>query len=391
MTGAVDSVRRYARLLDTALPDGSFVVGTSYLQGHSVIVRLRHLTSDCQTAATSGVNLRAGYGGIDTIAATGDGKILLGGGIGHHALVGRFFANGGLDTSFGTNGWVRLVPRERPIRGMGRPSFAVTSIAVAPSGMIVLGGNDGGAHCCSREFVGELTADGAPVTGFGHGGSRIIPGIAGSYTTDVSVNPDQSVNALGEYEQSGCGGPYIVRIRPDGLLDGGFDKAIARTIRTITRPDSRFTPSLVPDGSGGFTLVGGFDRTCVVPARHLPSRGVSLRIDASGSLVGDLTHFPSPLYAFDTPAALRLPSGGVVAAAVQYSRSYRAKALLVQAFAPDGSRDSGVGNDGQLHFPIPAGQGANFPTADLLLDANGSSWLVAGFPHEIELIPVSLN
>ncbi len=386
MTGS-----EYSPALATTLPDGSFVVGVSDTRPRSVDVRLRHVLPDCEVVASFGAVVHSKIGGsFNTLVATPGGQILLGGGVGHTALVGRFGPNGGIDHSFGENGWAKLVPRERPIRGMGGPWFAATSIAVAPSGTIVVGGNDGGAHCCSRAFVGELTSDGAPVNTFGQDGSRIIPRIAGSYTTDVSVNPDSSVNVLTEYEQSGCGEPDIVRFHADGRLDTAFDKAIARTIRTITRPKLRFTPSLAPDGTGGFTLVGGLDRTCVLGGRQ-QSGGVSVRVGTSGRAVGGLTHFRSPMYVFDGPSTLRLDSGGVVAAAVEYSRAYRTTALLVQAFGADGSRNSAVGDHGQLRFGIPPGERSDYAAAGLLPGAAGSAWLVAELPREIELIPIALT
>ncbi len=218
---------------------------------------------------------------------------------------------------------------------------------------------------------------------FGNDGSRVVP-IIGSYSAGVFPNPDGSVYVFGQYEGSGCGDPEIVRVSPDGSIDRPFDTVMKRTVKRLTPREMRLTPTLVPDGAGGFTLVGGLDRTCVLPNPRQPSSGVSARIAASGQVVGELTHFVSPHLAFDSPAALRLPSGRILAAAFGVSSA------LVQVFGPDGWRDPSLGDHGLLRIAPPRGIRERFPSVDLLPAAGGSAWLVMGFSHEIDLTPVGV-
>jgi len=385
MPGAMETRHRYSQVLDAALPDGSVVVGSSYVQRHSAIVHLRRVLPDCQIAASFRVIVRSSFTwGIDAIAATPDGRILLAGNSRRSAVVGRFFANGGLDRSFGNDGWARILGYRHPYFG-NFFGFDAKSLAFGPDGTIVVGGTDGGAHCCSREFVSELTPNGALIRSFGRDGSRAILGIAGSYITDVSVNPDRSIYVFGEYEQSGCGAPTIVRLFTDGSFDSRFDTAMARTIKHVARPKLRFSPSLVPDGADGFTLVGGLDRTCVLPNGTNPSEGVSVRVASSGQMVGAPTYFYSREYAFDTPAALRLPSGRIVAA------GFGGANTLVQVLGPDGSRDPNIGDHGLLRFGPPPGAHDRYPSTGLLRRAGGSAWLVSGLRHEIDLTPLPVR
>ena len=200
---------------------------------------------------------------------------------------------------------------------MPPPSFTATSIAIWPSASIFLGADDGDAHCCVHDFVSELTSEGTPAAAFGDGGSVLLPTFTGSYATQVSVNGDGSLYSLGEYEGSGCGGPSIARVEPNGSLDRRFDASVARTIKTAVSKQERFTPTLVArPPSGAFALVGGLDRTCVPPTARMPGGGVVMAIQPSGRIGRDgKTSFSVPGYAFDSPAALRLASGQILAAA----------------------------------------------------------------------------
>lgn len=382
MTGAMGSLSRQSQVFDTAMPDGSIVVGSSYTQGKSVIVHLRRVLLDCRSFAVLGTVITGKSGPIDAIAATPDGRILVGGNIGHAALVGRFSLGGGLDRSFGTDGWTRIQPNEK--RRYGIPQFfGVTSIAVGPSGTIVIGGTDGAAHCCVRSFVSELTPDGALLPTFGHSGSRVIPAYAGSYTANVAPNPDRSVYVLDQYQGSGCGGPTVTRFFSDGSLDSRFNKAVARTIKRISGRHMLFAPSLVPDGSGGFTLAGGFDRTCGI-FRHWLISGASVRVGSSGQAVGGVMHFRSPHDAFFSPAAVGLPSGRIVVAGSGPTDAF------VQVLGPDGSRDPNVGDHGLLRFGTPPRVHVRYPSVDLLA-AGGGAWLVTAFPREIDLTPIPVR
>lgn len=372
-----------SRLLSAELPDGALVIGSSRRHGSRLVVTLRRVNADCQTYSLAPVSIRVGkLGAIDTMVATPQAELLLGGTDGKHALVGRFLATGRPDQTFGHHGWVRLTPHEKTLSGMPPPAFTVTSIAVGPSGSIFLGGNDGGPHCCVRDFVSEVTPAGDVVR------TVLLRNFGGSYTTDVYANSDGSVYALGEYEQSGCGGPSIVRIRRDGSLDPSFDATINRTLRKVmSAPSLRFTPTLVPAGPGGsFLLVGGLDSTCVPAARQGPlgSSGVAVAVNASGQMSHALTRFASSNYAFDSPTALWLPSGQIVAAAVAYTANGgRPLDVLVQSLAPGGVPS------GSERLPLPTAGRGTTPSIALLPGAAGDARLVIALPKEIDITPIS--
>lgn len=357
--------------LTAALPDGALVLGSSQVRRGNLTVTLQRMAPDCSVSSMAPVTLHVGrYGaGINAMVATADGRLLIAGGDARHALVGRLLPSGKLDPTFGRRGWTLLTPREKSVSGMPPPAFAATSIAVAPSGTIVVGGNDGGAHCCVRDFVSTLTPNGAVTF------TRPVP-FGGSYTTQVSPNRDGSIYALGEYEQSGCGGPSIVRIRPDGSLDKRFDLQIFSTVRRIESGGNlRFTPTLVPGPGGTFALVGGLDKTCVPAAATSTgaSRGVSVRVSASGKMAGRPAFFASPGYAFDSPTTLGLRNGVVLAAALAYTEKGKPRAVLVHDRA------------GVRRIPVRGHAGESYGLVSLLPASDDTAWLVIGFPDGIDV------
>lgn len=385
--------------VDTAMPDGSLVVGSTYPQArrNKIVLHLKRVLPDCQVAATLNATFPSDHGEIDTIASTPDGRILVVGGgdsgfYGKTAFVGRFSADLRLDRSFGHHGWVRFVPPGTP-RGTGRYA-EVSSVEVMPSGTIVLGGiENADAQCSDRGFVTELTPDGAPVRAFGHRGSTLIPNAACTYIygEEIGINPDLSLYALGEHPDI-CLPPPVVHVFANGVLDRRFDRTVARTIKRLMRPHSPwlFLPSLVLDGKGGSTLVGARDKACGSGWEpSAPGDGISMRVAPSGRIVGGLTHFKSANSGldgsvFDSPAALQLPSGRVLAGGSSATNA------LVQVFAPDGTRDKTVGDHGLLAFSNPPGVGDWSPSVDVLPATDGGAWLVTGFPHEFDVTPVGV-
>ncbi|HLX18591.1 MAG TPA: hypothetical protein VKR23_00395 [Gaiellaceae bacterium] len=387
--------------LTAELPGGSLVLGATHQRGKELSVVLRRVDSACHVVHSFGKDGTAALalsvetgpygfvgGSIDTLAAEPDGGLLVAGNDGRYELVGRLLATGRLDPSFGRNGWARIRPHEKPAYRTPPPFPTVTSIAIDPSGSIFLGGNDGEAHCCAQSFVSELTADGAPVQSFGSNGSIILParGFTGSYITQLASNGDGSAYAFGEYEQSGCGYPIVVRFGHDGSLDARFDAAVARTLRRVAPQPFRFTPTLVPGSSGAFALVGGFDKTCGPLSRHPVSSGRAVGILPSGRIDGAFgkageSPFAAPVFTFDNPLAIRLASGGIVAADELYDGKGRLKRVSVQSFASDGSADGRrtIVRARLPHKPYLAG---------LLPAPADEAWLVIGSRSEIELLPV---
>lgn len=368
-------------MLTAELPDGALVVGASSLHGDTITVSLSRVNPQCRSYRLAPIRLRVRkFGTIDSLVATPQADLLLGGSDGREAIVGRFLATGRPDRSFGRGGWIRLRPHEKPVKGMPPPVFEATSIAVVRSGAIFVGGNDGGPHCCTRDFVSKLSPSGRLIR------TVFVPSAGGSYTTDVYAAGADSVYVLGEYEQSGCGGPSIVRIGPDGSFDRHFGVTIRRTLATIAPAKShlRFTPTLVPQGRGGaFLLVGGLDRTCVANGgAKLASSGIAVPFNASGQMSRKPTRFASPNYAFDSPTAISLPSGKAYAAGLDYTAKGKVASVLVQGFKPGGFlADRHV-------FHTPGRTRAASAYTALLPGSGDRAWLVVGANKQIVGSPV---
>jgi hypothetical protein len=389
--------------LAAELPDGSLVVGASRFRGSKLSIVLRRVTRDCRVVrqfgehgtATVSVKSRQ-FGEIAAMVATRDGQLLLAGTDGRRELVGRLLASGRLDRSFGQDGWTRLRPHEKPLFQAPSPVPLATSIAIGPSGSIFLGGDDQEAHCCVQDFVSALTARGAPVQGFGRSGSIILPAtFQGSYATDVFVDAGGSLYAHGQVVFMGCGGPVIVRIRPDGSLDSRFDSAVARSLRSLTPHHLLFSPALVlRQRPGTFALIGGLATECP-PVAHPTSGGLAVgmlpsgRIDRSYGRRGQ-TRFPSPAAdAFDHTSAIRLPSGGFLAATEVYSATTSAlTSVIVRAFSSNGSIDRAFGKSGARTIGLRTLPRTAYSSVALVRAADGDAWIVIGLPKETDLIPI---
>ena len=383
----------YGGGLFATLPDGSLVVGASHDHHAKLEIVLRRVNSDCSAVRSFG---KSGaetltvdsvhYGTIDAMVATPDGRLLLAGSDGRSELVGRLLASGRADDSFGTDGWTRFRPSLKNLEHMPEPLPRVaTSIAFGPSGSIFLGGNDDTAHCCTQDFVSELTPNGGLVSSFGNDGSVVIPKMSGSYITEVAANGDGSVYAFVEYEQSGCGYPIVIRLRKDGSLDPRFDAAMAQTFRRVAPARWRFTPTLLPRGSGSFVLVGGFERSCP-PFSHLTSAGLAVGVLPSGRIdhaygKAGKTEFPSPLESLDSPVAVRLSSGRILLAGDASNSRGRLKNVFVRSFSKDGAIE-GTTTIARAALPRYLGIAGLAPTSD------GGAWLVISSRKEFELFPI---
>jgi hypothetical protein len=376
------------------LRDGSIVVGAAHTHHSKLEIVLRRVGSDCRVVSSFGSNGTATItvenardGMIEAMAAAPDNRLLLAGTDGPHELVGRLLANGSVDRAFGTDGWTRFRPKlKNPFPGMPSERLA-TSIALGPAGTIFLGGDDYTAHCCTTDYVSELSAAGALVRRFGGGGTVVVPKISGSYITEVAANADGSVYAFVEYLGSGCGYPALVRMRKDGSLDSGFASRMKRTLKRVAPTSYTFTPTLVGGSDGKFVLVGSSDETCPVFVPHPHNVGLAVGVLPSGRLdrvfgksgVTRVKRFLTEEY--ESPPALRLPSGEIVIASFVYSSSGRLRGDVV-------ARSSAKGSFAGSRLIAKAKLPRRSRVLGLLPAPNATVWLVVGSREEIELIPV---
>ena len=248
-------------LLATELPDGTLVLGGTYVRGGDMVTVLHAVLPDCRPARDFGVHgtatvtlaTHSAPAVINVIQATPGGTVLLAGGVGPDVLVGRLLPDGHLDATFGTSGWARLGSPVKPPKGMFSGP-AVTSMTLGPSETVYLGGNDGAAHCCVEDFVGALSSGGRLERSFGDHGWAVLPPLAGSYQTDVFA-VHGGLLVMGFVMYTGCGGPVLARLGTSGHPDQAFAQATRRAVATASR-DYALLPTMYLRRGGAFALVG---------------------------------------------------------------------------------------------------------------------------------------
>ena len=192
---------------------------------------------------------------VSAVFPTADGGALITGGtsvLDGRWFVGKLTARGQLDRAFGEHGWAVL-----PWAG------TATTIAVAPSGNIVVGGlgNDNGSSS-----VGEITAQGQPVTSFGTRGQTAMPPWHDGGVDGVWFEPDGNILALVGGGNMGCWGVTAVTLTPSGRGVPGFTAAFDRALKSADPDRASDLPIFVGGltiGSNGFHLVGTAQDDCV--------------------------------------------------------------------------------------------------------------------------------
>ncbi len=278
-------------LLDTELPDGTVVLGGSYFKAGRLVTVLQAVSPNCQPAQGFGVHgtatvtlaVHSASAVIDVIAATTDGKILLGGGIGPDLVVGRLLADGRVDAGFGTSGWARQQAPAKPPPGMFS-GYAISALALGPAGTIYLGGNDGTAHCCVEDFVGALSPSGRTERSFGNDGWAILPALDGSYDTEIFPGVS-GILVMGFVMYTGCGGPVLSRLDARGRLDETFGSNVRHSLASATARYVLIGPALYTRPGGGFALVGDLIASgCQSPVAKLAGKGLALGFRPNGDI-----------------------------------------------------------------------------------------------------------
>jgi uncharacterized delta-60 repeat protein len=201
-----------------------------------------------------------------------DGKFLVVGELGmfpdSQHFVARYFSNGTIDTSFGSNGVSTLTVPGNLTRGF--------SIALQPDGKVVTGGVlsalPGGANSSKSYLLARLNSDGSLDTTFDDDGYRTIPFTSGNTSGFIAIalQTDGRILALGFLNT-------LYRFNPDGSLDTSFDGDGSR--EALNGDSGRSDVSdLVVTPSGKITVVGfptyfliGFVPINYRIARYLPN------------------------------------------------------------------------------------------------------------------------
>jgi uncharacterized delta-60 repeat protein len=156
----------------------------------------------------------------NAMALQPDGKIVLAGQISDAGAsdtdfaLARFFPDGRLDGSFGTNGHVTY--------GFGGDQFA-RAVVVQPDGKIVVGGYTSAANGINFMIV-RFNPDGMPDGTFGFGGFNVMDFLGGpDYGLALALAPDDKI-VMGGTAFNGARNVFgVARFNSDGTPDSTFD------------------------------------------------------------------------------------------------------------------------------------------------------------------------
>jgi uncharacterized delta-60 repeat protein len=204
----------------------------------------------------------------------------------------------GPDTNFGNNAQVII------------PGVQLFSVAVAPSGNIIVGGTSNGSL-----LVGEFTPSGAPAA-FGSNGLQVVSGPAKATAFSVAVNP-----ANGDIVAGGTGdGKFLIdELQPGGTQEPGFNGGAplefsSGTLGTV-KVDS--TGNIVGVGAGGASGASVFVARVTSAGTLDPSFGFGTAgiVDASSlfaSNLPELTTLSQPGGQLDHTEGLAIDASGKV-------------------------------------------------------------------------------
>ena len=212
------------------------------------------------------------------VAIQADGKIVVAGYTGsvpQEVSVARYLADGRLDETFGTGGFVTGIAT-----GQGR------DVTIQPDGRIVIAGEatvvDPRGDDFGDLFVAQLLADGQPDLSFGVAG-QVVTDVGGlsNEARNVVVQPADGMIVISgdsQYPDSSDYHTDIARYQPDGQLDPTFGTGGTLTLDANVGADLAIQPD------GRLLLVGTADTT---PPDAPPGSVTELsvmRLEPNGSL-----------------------------------------------------------------------------------------------------------
>ena len=222
-TGADD----HTRLLDLALQtDGKVVVGGEFISFNGVSrTKLARLNANGSVDMGFNVDLD---GTVRVIRVLPDNKLLIGGqftmvnGVARKE-VARLNLDGTLDTTFDP--------------GLGIEGAFVYELAPLPDGRIMVGGNITTVDGVTRNGIARLNANGSHDTTFDAGVG------ANNLVANIRVQPDGKLLVSGVFTAvGGVTFNRIVRLHPNGALDGSFDPGLGtdgNAWRMAVQPDGK--------------------------------------------------------------------------------------------------------------------------------------------------------
>jgi uncharacterized delta-60 repeat protein len=326
-----------------ALPDGRLVVVAQTAEGDFTLARVNAdgtLDTSFGTGGFVTTDFAGGFDMAEAIIRQPDGRLVVAGvtntSAGDYFALARYDVDGTLDPTFGTGG---LVTTDFP----GGSSEGANSLALQPDGKIVAAGwvpeAGGGAFGIARYEM-----DGALDGSFGAGGlvaTVVAPYYYVVYPEAVLVEPDGRIVAAGTGERGGASDIALVRYTADGSLDPTFGAGgIVTTDLAIF--DSANALALRPDGR---LLAAGGAASAPFADFALVSYASDGSLDTSFGSGGIVETGPSIPFGFASALVLD-PDGKFVAAGEGGASSF----VLVR-YTSDGSLDGTFGQGGIAYGP----------------------------------------
>ncbi|MGF1471805.1 MAG: hypothetical protein ACFB50_08705 [Rubrobacteraceae bacterium] len=316
------------------------------------------------TTAPKGFNFSVASG----VALQNDGKIVAAGyagnnpGGGEFALA-RYNSDGSLDSSFGTNGTV--------VTDIGTDGSQASGVVLQPDGKIVAAGfaEDGPGD---RSFaLARYNPNGSLDTTFNPTGST-----PGTVTTDVgesgnsvaggvALQPDGKIVAAGFAADSSGGGEFaLARYNPNGSLDTTFGTN-GTVVTDVGSEGSQIDGvALQPDGkivAAGFTGDGRSSNEFAL-ARYNPNGSLDPTFNPTGATPGIVTTSVGGSGDSQAKSVALQPDGKIIAAGYARDGSGDQEFALAR-YDPNGSLDSGFGNDGLAITDVGSGDSVAFDVA----------------------------
>jgi uncharacterized delta-60 repeat protein len=334
-------------------PDGKIVVGgSSTLSGTRYFTLVRYNTDgSLDNSFGSGgkvINQIGILSAVNHIALRSDGKIIAGGyssynrqsnstiDFGSHAFtIARYNNNGNLDSTFGKNGTDTTVM----IQGWGE----IKKLLIKPDGKILTAGVISRPTFDYLPGLAQFKPNGSLDSLFGNNGkvegSRYLNDI-----TDVELGKDGKIYAIGNSSSYMNGDFVMVRLLPNGMMDGTFgtNGAVITDMGNAYYREELATGLLIlPDSSivlAGYTGQGTSFNTFA-----LAKYKVNGTLDSTFGTVGKVTTQISNLHAYATNVVAD-SAGRLIVSGYTYSASQQD--FLMARYLANGKLDSTFGSNG---------------------------------------------
>ncbi len=353
------------------LPDGKITWATGYNDG----IRVARLNGDGSLDSTFH---SSGYQDIPVtppgsnsprfagLVSQPDGKLVIGGHVsqssftGGTAAIARLNPDGGLDSTYGDEGWVTL--------GDTGSTDLIRAIATGADGKIVAVGMTVGGAIGWQLAVARYNPDGSLDNGFGGGGT--VTSSLGSFTlTGAGVQADGSIvlvgyeiNPISVYDPE-YGSYYqprtdfaVRRLTPSGAIDYSFGNSGKQFVDFSTVDDlyennigtEDFARSVIILDDGAILISGG-NSTSNLEARLTPNGQLDLAFGDGGKRWTSVASTPPPLMEFPgldfSPEAMAVQADGKLLLAGQWFQSDGSSDFAIARYEGELSLVGTEGND----------------------------------------------